>query len=948
MFTSFTPTEAAVGQEISIMGTGFSAGSNNQVSFGGSGFNADATLTGESGGVQTLTVRVHKNAVNGKIQVQAFGSTTTSQNDFTRIDHTVTTFTPTAFKPEDEVTITGTNFSTVVADNEVCFGGRCVAAASVNTNGTELKVSAPQVTSQQTSTLKVKIGPVSINAPGTFTLDPIIPIVMTNFEPKVVRMGDEITITGSGFTQEADATLSGSDNVYLPQHSAEIYDMNESGTEMKMRISYSVRDIEATLIAVVTRKCIGMCDTPNRIYSFSGLPGLTVTATPPLSITNFTPTSARVGEEITITGTGFSLYAAHNFIEFAGVRPANAPSAHYVNNDGTELKVRVHPDARTGDISVFYLGSAFFTFDRELTVNQPTPVVNDDFMPTSGGPGREVTINGENFALFAEYNEVSFAYSSNASFTSQFVTAHWVNEDGTQLRAIIGDDPYPTTPPGTPALPDLPIGVRIGDDGTVSTSTATFNIDLSDVVSPPPPPATPSPIVSSFMPEMGAVGTNVTITGQNFSDTPEENTITFGGGVEAGVPSSASTTSLTVNVPSGATTGPITVTVSGQTGTSQSTFTVSGSQPPTPPGTPSPIVSSFMPSMGAVGEAVVITGQNFSDTPEENTVTFGGGVDATPSASTTTSLTVQVPQNAVTGPITVTVSGQTGTSQSTFTVPGTQPPPPPGTPAPIVSSFLPNMGAVGTPVTITGQNFSDVPAENTITFGGGVEAGVPSSATTTSLTVNVPQNAVTGPITVTVSGQTGTSSTHFTVPGTDGGATLSVTNIRPTSASVGDMIKISGLGFSTTPSENVVVFNGDAINQTDNVETTPLVADATFLDVEVPSGAKTGPISVKIGGSIAVSGQIFTVEAGIFGTTISESTISVYPNPTSGELYFVNLSHNSTYMYKIYSLLGQQIERGVLQNDSSIDLSSLSEGQYVLVLQVNDSEVLRTRLLVLK
>ena len=157
---------------------------------------------------------------------------------------------------------------------------------------------------------------------------------------------------------------------------------------------------------------------------------------------------------------------------------------------------------------------------------------------------------------------------------------------------------------------------------------------------------------------------------------------------------------------------------------------------------------------------------------------------------------------------------------------------------------------------------------------------------------------------MTVNGQRGTSSTHFTVPGTDGGATLSVTNIRPTSASVGDMIKISGLGFSTTPSENEVVFNGDAINQTDNVETTPLVADATFLDVEVPSGAKTGPISVKIGGSIAVSGQIFTVEAGIFSTTISEGEIRVYPNPATEELHFVNLSHNSTYIYKIYSLSG--------------------------------------------
>ena len=356
---------------------------------------------------------------------------------------------------------------------------------------------------------------------------------------------------------------------------------------------------------------------------------------------------------------------------------------------------------------------------------------------------------------------------------------------------------------------------------------------------PPPPPTPPSPIVSSFMPEMGEVGTNVTITGQNFSDTPEENTITFGGGVEAGVPSSATTTSLTVQVPSGATTGLITVTVDGQAGTSQSNFTVPGPAPPTPP---APIVSSFVPEMGEVGEAVVITGQNFSDVPAENTITFGGGVEAgVPSSATTTSLTVNVPQNAVTGPITVTVYGQTGTSQSNFTVP------------PIVSRFTPNEGAPGTTVVITGKNFSDVPAENTITFGGGVEAGVPSSATTTSLTVQVPQNADTGPITVTVYGQTGTSQSNFTVP-------VAISKIDPESGAVGDPIEIIGTGFSATAAENTVTFLGDESDEGDNQVATISEASTTKLVVNVPDGAVSGPIEVEVNG-VPFTSYPFTVFA---------------------------------------------------------------------------------------
>ena len=205
-----------------------------------------------------------------------------------------------------------------------------------------------------------------------------------------------------------------------------------------------------------------------------------------------------------------------------------------------------------------------------------------------------------------------------------------------------------------------------------------------------------------------------------------------------------------------------------------------------------------------------------------------------------------MPSDAQTGIVSVKVLEiPVGTSFTNFTV--TQPPPP----SPIVSSFMPNIGAVGASVTIRGQNFSDTPTENTVTFGGGAVA-MPSVASTTSLTV------------------------------------------------------------------------------------------------QVPEGAQTGRISVKVGGRIAVSGQRLTVEAGIFSTTASEGEIRVYPNPTSGELYFVNLSHNSTYMYKLYSLLGQEMRSDVLRG-STIDVSDLEEGQYILVLWSEESaELLRTRLLILR
>lgn len=80
------------------------------------------------------------------------------------------------------------------------------------------------------------------------------------------------------------------------------------------------------------------------------------------------------------------------------------------------------------------------------------------------------------------------------------------------------------------------------------------------------------PVLTSFSPTSGPVGTTVTITGNNFSTTPTNN-IVFFGAVRATV-NTASATSLTVTAPSGTTYQPITVTTGGLTGYSNKPFVV--------------------------------------------------------------------------------------------------------------------------------------------------------------------------------------------------------------------------------------------------------------------------------------------------------------------------------------------------------------------------------------
>lgn len=88
---------------------------------------------------------------------------------------------------------------------------------------------------------------------------------------------------------------------------------------------------------------------------------------------------------------------------------------------------------------------------------------------------------------------------------------------------------------------------------------------------------------------------------------------------------------------------------------------------PTPEPAPGPAITSFFPASGSVGMRIRVSGSAFSSTLAANAVAFGG-VAATPESGDATALTVPVPAGAVTGPLSVTVAGQTGTSPLDFTV----------------------------------------------------------------------------------------------------------------------------------------------------------------------------------------------------------------------------------------------------------------------------------------
>ncbi len=224
----------------------------------------------------------------------------------------------------------------------------------------------------------------------------------------------------------------------------------------------------------------------------------------------------------------------------------------------------------------------------------------------------------------------------------------------------------------------------------------------------------------------GRVGTTIELLGQGFTGTTG---VSFGG-VSATF-HNVSDTYMTAVVPSGAKTGTVTVTTFTGSMNGNRAFLVT------------PVITSI-PVSGVVGAAITITGVSLSQTTK---VTIGGRPAAFTVVSDT-QVNATVPAGAKTGAkILVTTPGGVAASPSTFAV------------VPVVKTFSPISGPVGTAVTITGTSFTGATG---VTFGG-VSATSYSVINDQQVDALVPAGAVTGKIAVTTPGGTGTSSMPFTV-----------------------------------------------------------------------------------------------------------------------------------------------------------------------------------------
>lgn len=98
-------------------------------------------------------------------------------------------------------------------------------------------------------------------------------------------------------------------------------------------------------------------------------------------------------------------------------------------------------------------------------------------------------------------------------------------------------------------------------------------------------------------------------------------------------------------------------------------------------------------------------------------------------------------------------------------------------------------------------------------------------------------------------------------------ATVSIIEFTPDSGPVGTTVTIFGTGFSATPSQNSVTFNGISASVTSST--------STQIVTPVPAGATTGVIGVTTPGGSATSAQVFTVTSDTGAPTITGFTPTI-------------------------------------------------------------------------
>jgi len=202
MIKSFTPVSGPAGTTVTISGSYF----DKNLSLDVVKFN-DIKATVSAASDSQLVVTVPELAGTGKISVTINGQSVSSSSDFTvTVAPQISSFSPVNGLAGDTIIITGSNFSSTIANNTVKFGGNATASV-ISVNATQIKVKVPA--SAATGNISIAVGSLQGNSATSFEVLADIPRNgLICFYPFSNNVNDA---SGNGFDLKLFA---GTDSVY--------------------------------------------------------------------------------------------------------------------------------------------------------------------------------------------------------------------------------------------------------------------------------------------------------------------------------------------------------------------------------------------------------------------------------------------------------------------------------------------------------------------------------------------------------------------------------------------------------------------------------------------------------------------------------------------------------------------------------------------------------------
>lgn len=561
IITSFVPTVGAPGDQVTLYGSGFSLG-NIAVAFWSGSFVTTGYITSDT----QMTVTVPNGISTGPISIQQVGGTPNyTAGNFTAIGSGpyIAGFAPDYGKTNDLIVINGVHLAGVTTTG-VKFNGTNSVDATANADGTQINVHVPYRATSGFITVSTPQG--TSNSPTAFTVLGPGPYIL-GFSPRVGTPGTTVSITGVQFTGVTNAMFNGKPGVNFAV---------QSDTLIRVDAPSGV-----TSGALTVGSALGSFTTSSNFFV-------------PPTLTGFTPITGRQGTNVTLSGSNF---VGVTNISFGGV---TAPDFVVLNN--TNLAVLVPAGAVTGLLRVTAPAGSAFSSSNFIV----QPVISG-FSPGSGPVGASVIISGANFNVgtpVVKFNGITAAAPTSVSFGQLTAVVPTGATTGpisisTTNGAYTNSTPFYLPAKITTFNPTNSFsGTRVtlsGQNFTGATGvtfngtpaadfTVTNNTTLGATVPPgvttgPISVTTPAgtaltsglfygaPTITDFTPRNGLPGTNVTISGSNFTGATA---VRFNGASASFVVLNNS--QIFVTVPNGALSGPISVVAPGGTNTSTISF----------------------------------------------------------------------------------------------------------------------------------------------------------------------------------------------------------------------------------------------------------------------------------------------------------------------------------------------------------------------------------------